>query len=103
MGFLKKLFRIGVTAGATVAAVRVADKYKEQNPEGTPDLNGDGKVNAADVIMGVTKAASSVYDDAAAKVRKKAPEYGDKAKTTAENVSQKVEDTFNSVVNNVKQ
>jgi hypothetical protein len=44
MGFLRKLLGIGVTAGATVAAVRVADKYKENNPDGVQDVNGDGKV-----------------------------------------------------------
>lgn len=103
MGFLKKLLGIGVTAGATVAAVRVADKYKEDNPNGTQDLNNDGKVDAADVIIGVTKAASAVYNDATSKVKEKAPEYGEKARAAASTVSQKVEDTVNSVVNGVKQ
>ena len=39
MGFLRKLLGIGVTAGATVAAVRVADKYKENNPNGVQDAS----------------------------------------------------------------
>ena len=103
MGFLKKLLGIGVTAGATVAAVRVADKYKEDNPNGTQDLNNDGKVDAADVIIGVTKAANSVYNDATSKVKEKAPEYSEKARAAANTVSQKVENTVNSVVNNVKE
>ena len=63
MGLLKKLFGIGVTAGATVAAVRVSDRYKANNPNGTPDVNGDGKVDAADVIAEVKKAASEVYEE----------------------------------------
>ncbi len=29
MGFLKRLFRVGATAGATVAAMKVAEKYKK--------------------------------------------------------------------------
>ena len=76
MGLLKKLFGVGVTAGATVAAVRVADKYKANNPDGVKDQNGDGKVDGKDVLIEVKKAAKEVYDDAAAK----APGYVQKAK-----------------------
>ena len=78
MGFLRKLFGIGVTAGATVAAVRVADKYKENNPDGVQDVNGDGKVDTADVLCEVKRAATEVYQDAA----RKAPGYVQKAKDT---------------------
>ena len=49
MGFLKRLFRVGATAGATVAAMKVAEKYKKNNPNGVGDVNGDGKVDSADV------------------------------------------------------
>ena len=83
MGFLKKLFGIGVTAGATVAAVRVSDKYKQNNPDGVGDVNGDGKVDTADVLSEVKRAATEVYQEA----KEKAPEYAQKAKDT-------VNDTF---------
>ena len=66
MGLLKKLFHIGVTAGATVAAVRVADKVKENNPNGVGDVNGDGQVDAKDTFIEVKRAAKQVYQDAAA-------------------------------------
>ena len=68
MGFLKRLFRVGATAGATVAAMKVAEKYKKNNPNGVGDVNGDGKVNSADVLIEVGKAAREVYDNAAAAV-----------------------------------
>ena len=68
MGFLKRLFRVGATAGATVAAMKVADKYKKNNPNGVGDVNGDGKVDSADVLIEVGKAAREVYDNAAAAV-----------------------------------
>lgn len=68
MGFLKRLFRVGATAGATVAAMKVAEKYKKNNPNGVGDINGDGKVDSADVLIEVGKAAREVYDDAAAAV-----------------------------------
>ena len=86
MGLLKKLFGIGVTAGATVAAVRVADKYKENNPDGVQDVNGDGKVDFEDKFAEVKKAASQVYADA----KEKAPAYVQKAKDA-------VNDTFDKV------
>jgi hypothetical protein len=68
MGFLKRLFRVSATAGATVAAMKVAEKYKKNNPNGVGDVNGDGKVDSADVLIEVGKAAREVYDDAAAAV-----------------------------------
>lgn len=68
MGFLKRLFRVGATAGATVAAMKVAEKHKKNNPNGVGDVNGDGKVDSADVLIEVGKAAREVYDDAAAAV-----------------------------------
>ena len=68
MGFLKRLFRVGATAGATVAAMKVAEKYKKNNPNGVGDVNGDGKVDSADVLIEVGKAAREDYDNAAAAV-----------------------------------
>ena len=68
MGFLKRLFRVGATAGATVAAMKVAEKYKKNNPNGVGDVNGDGKVDSADVLIEVGKAAREVYDNAAVAV-----------------------------------
>ena len=43
VGFIKKLLGIGVVAGTTIAAVKVADKVKENNPDGVQDVNGDGR------------------------------------------------------------
>lgn len=98
MGLLKKLFGIGVTAGATVAAVRVSDKYKENNPNGVQDVNGDGKVDSKDVMIEVKKAASEVYNEASAKIKEKTPEY----KETFNNTMQQAKDKVNSVVEDIK-
>ena len=86
MGFLKKLLGIGVTAGATVAAVRVADRYKANNPNGVQDVNNDGKVDAKDVLSEVAKAATEVYHEAVDTIQQKAPQYAQKAKDAAEDV-----------------
>jgi hypothetical protein len=85
MGFIRRLLGIGVTAGATVAAVKVADRYKQNNPDGVQDVNGDGKVDAKDVFSEVTKAAAEVYDEAAASFKEKAPVYAEKVKETVHN------------------
>lgn len=71
MGLLKKLFGIGVTAGATVAAVRVSDRVKANNPDGVPDINGDGKVDAKDLFSEVKRAAGEVYAETAASIKEK--------------------------------
>ena len=90
MGFLKKLLGIGVVAGATVAAVKVADQVKENNPDGVQDVNGDGKVDAKDYFEEVKKAATEVYQDAAAAIKEKAPVFTQKAKDAAEYVKEAV-------------
>lgn len=94
MGFFKKLFGIGVTAGTTVAAMKVAEKYKQNNPDGVQDLNGDGKVDAKDVLIEVKKAATEVYQDAASAVQEKAPQYAKKAKDAVSDVKDAVVDAF---------
>jgi len=71
LGFIRRLLGIGVTAGATVAAVKVAEQYKENNPNGVQDVNGDGKADAADVMIEVAKAASEVYNDAVETIQSK--------------------------------
>jgi len=71
LGFIRRLLGIGVTAGATVAAVKVAEQYKENNPNGVQDVNGDGKADAADVMIEVAKAASEIYNDAVETIQSK--------------------------------
>ena len=86
MGFFKKLFGIGAVAGTTVAAMKVSEKYKENNPEGAKDVNGDGKVDAVDVLTEVAKAATEVYAEVADSVKEKAPQVIDAVKQTADDI-----------------
>ena len=53
MGFLKKLLGIGVVAGTTVAAVKVADKVKENNPDGDLLVNRIGQDALKFPILGI--------------------------------------------------
>lgn len=82
MGFLKNLLGLGVAAGTAYAAVKVAQKYNEKK-NANADLNGDGTVDVNDTVYGVKEAAREVYEETAAKVRKKAPEYIEKVRSTA--------------------
>ena len=70
MGFLKRLFGFGATVAGTVAAVKVSEKVKENNPGGVQDVNGDGKVDYKDYAIETKKAAKEVY----AEVKEKAPD-----------------------------
>ena len=97
MGFLKKLLGIGVTAGATVAAVKVAEQVKENNPDGVQDVNGDGKVDAKDYFEEVKKAAVEVYQEATATIKEKAPVVTQKAKDAAEDVKEAVTTAANTI------
>jgi len=96
LGFIKRLLGIGVTVGATVAAVKVADQVKENNPDGIKDVNGDGKVDAKDYFEEVKKAAVEVYQEASASIQQKAPEFTHRAKDTAEDVKDAVNNAFGS-------
>lgn len=97
MGFLKRLLGIGVTAGATVAAVKVAEQVKENNPNGVQDVNGDGKVDAKDYFEEVKKATVEVYQEASAAIKQKAPEFSQKAKETADDVKEAVTNAAETV------
>lgn len=83
MGFLKNLLGLGVAAGTAYAAVKVAQKVNEKKKAVGEDLNGDGTVDANDTAYGVKEAARKVYEETAAKVREKAPEFIEKVKGAA--------------------
>ena len=95
MGFLKRLFGFGATVAGTVAAVKVTEKVKENNPDGVQDVNGDGKVDYKDYAIEAKKAAKEVY----AEVKEKAPVVMASAKEKGsefyQDAKEKVKDTFN--------
>jgi hypothetical protein len=95
MGFLKRLFGFGATVAGTVAAVKVTEKVKENNPDGVQDVNGDGKVDYKDYAIEAKKAAKEVY----AEVKEKAPVVMANAKEKGsefyQDAKEKVKDTFN--------
>ena len=95
MGFLKRLFGFGATVAGTVAAVKVGEKVKENNPCGVQDVNGDGKVDYKDYAIEAKKAAKEVY----AEVKQKAPgvmaDAKEKGEKLYEDAKETVKDTFN--------
>ena len=102
--FFKKLFGIGATAAAAVATVKVAEKFRENNPDGVKDVNEDGKVEYKDVAIEVKKAAGDAFDDAKQYVQEKNPklaenikEGADKVKEGFEKVKDKVQDVYADV------
>ena len=94
MGFLKRLLGFGTTVAGTVAAVKVTEKVKENNPDGVQDVNGDGKVDYKDYAIEAKKAAKEVY----AEVKEKAPVVMANAKEKGsefyQDAKEKVKDTF---------
>ena len=94
MGFLSKLLGLGTTVAGTVAAVKVGEKVKENNPDGVQDVNGDGKVDYKDYAIEAKKAAKEVY----AEVKEKAPgvmaEAKEKGSALYEDAKKTVKDTF---------
>ena len=99
MGFLKRLFGFGATVAGTVAAVKVSEKVKKNNPGGVQDVNGDGKVDYKDYAIETKKAAKEVY----AEVKEKAPGVMANAKERGseiyEDAKKTVKETFNGSQN----
>ena len=91
---LKKLLGFGATVAGTVAAVKVTEKVKENNPEGVQDVNGDGKVDYKDYAIEAKKAAQEVYAEA----KEKAPGVMAEAKARSSEIyadaKDKVKETF---------
>ena len=94
MGSLKKLLGFGTTVAGTVAAVKVTEKVKENNPDGIQDVNGDGKVDYKDYAIEAKKAAQEVYAEA----KEKAPGVMAEAKARSSEIyadaKDKVKETF---------
>ena len=94
MGFLSNLLGLGTTVAGTVAAVKVGEKVKENNPDGIQDVNGDGKVDYKDYAIEVKKAAQETY----AAFREKAPGVMAEAKARGSEIyadaKDKVKETF---------
>lgn len=102
MGSLKKLLGFGTTVAGTVAAVKVTEKVKENNPDGIQDVNGDGKVDYKDYAIEAKKAAQEVY----AEFKQKAPGVMAEAKKTGaglyEDVKEKGAGLFEDAKKTVK-
>ena len=94
MGFLKRLFGFGATVAGTVAAVKVTEKVKENNPEGVQDVNGDGKVDYRDYAIEAKKAAKEVYAEAREKAPGVVADAKEKGGQIYEDTKKKVQDTF---------
>ncbi len=84
MSFFGRLVGLGLTVGATLAAVKVAEKYQANQ---AASENPDEKKSAEMVFNDISKAAAEVYNetaekakDFAASVKEKAPEYVEKVK-----------------------
>lgn len=56
--------KLGVAAGAAVAAVKVAETFNEMKEATGGDINQDGVVNMKDTIDGLKMAAQEVYQAA---------------------------------------
>ena len=88
MGFLRKLLGFGTTVAGTVAAVKVTEKVKENNPDGVQDVNGDGKVDYKDYVIEAKKAAKETY----AEFKEKAPGVVAEAKKTGTDLYEDVKE-----------
>ena len=103
MGFLKRLFGFGATVAGTVAAVKVGEKVKENNPNGVQDVNGDGKVDYKDYVIETKKAAKEAY----AEFKEKAPgvmaEAKEKGEAFYEDAKEKGEKLYQDAKETVKE
>ena len=94
MGFLGKLLGFGTTVAGTVAAVKVGEKVKENNPDGVQDVNGDGKVDYKDYVIETMKAAKETYDEFMQKAPGVVAEAKEKGAEIYKDAKKTVQETF---------
>jgi len=99
--------KLGVAAGAALAATKVAEKYNELKEETGGDINGDGVVDVKDTIDGIKIAAKDVIDKATAKaneIKEKVqdPNFVNEAKETITKTAGEVMDDFKEAAEDVK-
>lgn len=92
MGVIKKVVGIGAAAGAGAAGVVVANKVKENNPNGVGDSNNDGKVDYADYLIEVEKAVKELYSENAPAVKEAAQKKIDEIKAANPEAMAKIEE-----------
>ena len=79
MALFGGLVRLGIAAGAVYAAMKIADKYKENNPDGVSDTN--------EKITQIKRAAKEVYGETAEAVKEKTPEVKERFNATVQQVT----------------
>ena len=94
MGFLRRLLGFGTTVAGTVAAVKVGEKVKENNPDGVKDVNGDGKVDYKDYVIETKKAAKETFETFKQKAPGVVAEAKEKGAEIYEDAKKTVKDTF---------
>ena len=94
MGCVKRLLGFGTTVAGTVAAVKVSEKVKENNPNGVQDVNGDGKVDYKDYVIETKKAAKETYDEFMQKAPGVVAEAKEKGVEIYEDAKKSVQETF---------
>lgn len=97
MGILNKVVGTAAAAGAGAAGVVIANKVKENNPEGVGDSNNDGKVDYADYLVEVEKAVKELYSENAPAVKEAAQKKIDEIKAANPEALAKIEEIINKV------
>lgn len=103
MSFFSKLFGTAAAVGTGAAAVKVKEKFDENNPDGIKDVTGDGVIDAQDYAVELKKAAMEVYAETSEKVQEKAPELIAKAKDKAPEIKEKAEKIADEAKEKVKE
>ena len=105
MGFFSRLLGLGVAAGATYAAVKVAQKYEDNKAADAETGAAEGAEGGSDVLGDLGKAATEVYNETAAKVKEAAENAGvdtEKVTSTIKEAGKAVGEAGKVVVGKVK-
>lgn len=95
MGLLGKIMKAGVVVGATYAAVKVSEKYSQNNPEGVSD--------PAAKATAIKEAAGEVYQEVSSAVQEKAPAVVETIKEKAPGVVETIKEKAPGVAEAIKE
>lgn len=105
MGFFSRLLGLGVAAGATYAAVKVAQKYEDNKAGDIAAGEAGDEAAKKDVLGDIGKAVTDVYSETAAKVKDAAQNAGvdtEKVASTIKDAGKAVGEAGKAVAGKVK-
>lgn len=97
MGIIKGTLKVGALVGTGYVGKKIYDRYRENNPDGVGDVNGDGTVDYKDTASEIVRAAEEVLGEVGGKAKEKGGEAVKVAGQVIVDVSEKIREKIGNI------